>query len=72
MVLTEEELAHTHTGVILNDRLYRKLVAWAEKHYREYLTADDLVDIQLVEECRHALDDLTNLLQTGPIYSFQC
>jgi len=71
MVLTEEELAHTHTGIILDGRLYRELVAWAEKYYREDLSADDLVDIQFVEECRHALDDLTTLLQTGPIYSFQ-
>jgi succinylarginine dihydrolase len=44
---------------------------WIEKHYRDRLSIDDLMDYQLLRESREALDELTQILSLGNIYSFQ-
>ncbi|MEW6349662.1 MAG: N-succinylarginine dihydrolase [Thermodesulfobacteriota bacterium] len=67
----ESELATAHQGVFLTDELYARLLAWGERHYRESLWLDDLVDPLLVEECRSALDSLTEILGLGSMYDFQ-
>jgi succinylarginine dihydrolase len=71
VVLTEAEMAKMNTGVLWTESLHARLVEWVDKHYRDRLTADDLVDPKLVEESRAALDELTHLLQIGPVYEFQ-
>ncbi len=71
VVLTEGELETVHQGVFLTDELYGRLVDWGERHYRESLRLEDLVDPLLVEECRRALDSLTEILGLGSIYDFQ-
>ncbi len=71
VVLTGDQLGLTHQGVFLTDRLYENLCLWADRHYRDRLHPDDLVDPQLVTETRTALDELTQLLKLGPIYDFQ-
>ena len=71
VVLTEEELARVHPGVLLTEKLYGSLVAWVNRHYRERLTADDLADPKLLEESRAALDELTEMLGLGALYPFQ-
>ena len=71
IVLTETEYAAMNPHVQLTDDLYQKLVQWIEKHYRDQLTPDDLPDPQLLQEGRQALDELSRLLDLGPIYSFQ-
>ena len=71
VVLTEEECAATHQGVFLTEDLYNKLVKWGERHFREDLHVNDLVDPHLVDESRTALDELTRILGLGPIYPFQ-
>ena len=55
----------------INDARYASLCAWVDRHYRDRLSADDLADPQLLQECRTALDELTQLLQLGSIYPFQ-
>jgi succinylarginine dihydrolase len=62
VVMTEEEFGHIARGVIFNDELYRKLVGWVNRHYREALGPDDLIDPALMEESRAALDELSVLL----------
>lgn len=57
--------------VLLTDDLYVKLVQWIEKHYRDHLILEDLADRNLLEEAYHALDELTKILNLGPIYNFQ-
>ncbi|MZT09847.1 succinylarginine dihydrolase, partial [Citrobacter amalonaticus] len=44
---------------------------WADRYYRDRLTAADLADPQLLREGREALDSLTQLLQLGSVYPFQ-
>ncbi|WP_254424108.1 N-succinylarginine dihydrolase [Thalassospira marina] len=71
VALTEAELAATNPKSLLDDAGFTKLAAWVEKHYRDRLSADDFRDPQLLSEVRTALDDLTQLLNLGPIYDFQ-
>jgi succinylarginine dihydrolase len=69
--LTTEEKAKIHPYIFLDDVLYKSLVAWVEKHYRESLTVEDLGDPALLQESQSALDELTALLRLGSFYSFQ-
>jgi succinylarginine dihydrolase len=62
VVLTEEELAATHQGVIFSETLYERLGNWVEKHYRNELTPDDLKDASLMEESFVAHAELMHLL----------
>jgi succinylarginine dihydrolase len=63
VVLTQDELARMHQGILLTDALYHDLVSWVEKHYRDRIASDDLVDPALAEESRAALDALWPLLK---------
>ncbi len=71
IVLTEEERKSSLATIWLDEVLYKKLVAWVERHYREELSAEDLLDPHLMIESREALDALTQLLGLGSIYPFQ-
>lgn len=71
VLLTPDEAAAMHQGIILDERLYSLLKQWIKRHYRDKLSPDDLVDPQLLVECREALDALTKLLQLPSIYPFQ-
>jgi succinylarginine dihydrolase len=71
VLLTQEEMAAVHQPVLLTDKLYHKLHAWIEKHYRDELRPDGLADPKLLDESRAALDELTQILQLGTIYPFQ-
>ena len=71
VTLTDQEQSHAHAGVFLSNDLYLKLCNWGSRHYREELTTDDLRDPALLMESRNALDDLTQILNLGSVYSFQ-
>ncbi len=71
VVLTDEQVARISGNVPLTDALHGQLRAWIEKHYREQLTPDDLRDPKLLTEGRMALEELTRILNLGPIYEFQ-
>jgi succinylarginine dihydrolase len=71
VVLTEEELSRSHSGVFLTDELFAELWEWANRHYRDRLTFSDLADPRLVDETRSALDALTGILGLGSLYAFQ-
>lgn len=71
VVLGNEELKKINQQVLLNRELYIKIRSWIEKHYRDYLTSQDLIDPELLNESRTALDELTKILKLGSIYSFQ-
>jgi succinylarginine dihydrolase len=71
VVLREDELAAMHQGVLLDDRLLERLRKWVERHYREELRPGDLADPRLIGEGRAALDELTQILELGAVYSFQ-
>lgn len=71
VALKKKEYDAMHRPVQLTEELYQNLVKWVGKHYRDRLLPDDLADPQLLNEGRYALDELSNLLQLGSIYSFQ-
>ncbi len=71
VVLSEVELAATHPGVFLSERLYVELTDWVTCHYRESLLPDELADPALLRESRDALDELTRILKLGSIFQFQ-
>jgi succinylarginine dihydrolase len=71
VVLSDAELAATNPNFILDDARIDALEAWANKHYRDRLTPDDLRDPLFMEEAFAALDALTRLLGMGAFYGFQ-
>ncbi|RMF13271.1 MAG: N-succinylarginine dihydrolase [Gammaproteobacteria bacterium] len=71
VVLGEDQLAAAAPGVLMCDDLYEKLVSWVEKHYRDHLLPRDLADPSLLDECRTALDELTQITGLGSVYPFQ-
>ncbi len=71
VVLTATELEHSNQHCLMNEVKYEQLCQWVNKHYREQITIDTLMDPQLLEESRHALDELTQILHLGNIYPFQ-
>jgi succinylarginine dihydrolase len=71
VALTDKQLAALHARALLTPALYDQLVQWVHRHYREKLHPDDLGDPMLLDESHVALEDLTNILQLGPIYEFQ-
>jgi succinylarginine dihydrolase len=71
VVLNAAEREAMAPGVMLTADTHAALVAWVKRHYRDTLSAADLADPHLLEESRHALDELTSLLGLGSIYPFQ-
>ncbi|MFH1490457.1 MAG: N-succinylarginine dihydrolase [Pseudomonadota bacterium] len=71
VVLSEEELAGIHQGVLLTPGLVETLEEWVGRGYRDQLDPGDLGDRLFLDETRAALDELTRILGLGSIYSFQ-
>lgn len=71
VVLTEAEKKALLPEIFLNEAKYTTLKQWVERHYREKISGDDLLDPLLVKESQQALDELTKILNLGSIYSFQ-
>ena len=71
IILTEEEATRLRGRVILSEDLWLQLNRWVDRHYRETLQFAELVDPTLVVEAQTALDELTQILELGSIYSFQ-
>lgn len=70
--LNAHELAAMHQGVVVSNALLDDLDDWVMRHYRNRLHANDLGDPSLMDESLTALDALTELLNLGSIYPFQC
>ena len=70
VLLTPEESKALHQGIILTPALYKKLKTWIEKHYREDLAPQDLLDPKLMEESFRALDELEQILKLKKFYDF--
>jgi succinylarginine dihydrolase len=69
--LTDDEARAIGARVLLDDALADTLCAWVDRHYRDRLTPQDLVDPALAREGMTALDELTRILRLGSIYDFQ-
>ena len=66
IVLTAEQQSAMHSGIVLTDELYEKLVAHVEAHYRADLHPNDLLDPKLLDEARTAHEAMTHLLGLSP------
>ena len=71
IVLTDDEIRSINRSTLFDNDLFERLSAWVDQHYRDQLHEADLSDPLLLEESRAALDELTQLLDLGSIYSFQ-
>ena len=70
--LTDAERADVLAGCVFTPEKHAALRTWAERHYREQLSPDELADPRLIDEVRTALDALTGILQLGgDFYPFQ-
>lgn len=62
VVLNEQEIAATNPHIWLTESLYRQLVDWVNRHYRDILRPADLADISLLWECQQSLEALSRIL----------
>ena len=69
--LADEDRSAVRANVFLTAALDSALDRWIRRHYRERLAASDLCDPALLDESRHALDELTRILALPSIYPFQ-
>ncbi|MFN7164779.1 MAG: N-succinylarginine dihydrolase [Hyphomonas sp.] len=63
VVMTEEELATCHQGVILDEALIDDLQACVRTTYRDRLAPADLADPVFADECRIAREALLDILE---------
>jgi succinylarginine dihydrolase len=63
VVLTDQQRARLHPGIVLTDALYDQLVGWVHRHYRDELCPDDLRDPSLVDESHRAAAALSKIMQ---------
>ncbi len=71
VVLNEQQQQATHAGIFFTVPLYEQLKEWIKRYYRDCLILADLADPALLVETQAALDQLTQLLNLGSLYSFQ-
>ena len=71
VVLSDDEIQSINRSMLFDDDLFQALDAWVDQHYRDKLHEADLADPLLLEESRAALDELTQLLELGSVFSFQ-
>ncbi len=61
-VLTPEEWGEVPNGVKFNDRIYKQLTHWIDKHYRDRVLSADLLDPDFLRESRAASLALEGIL----------
>lgn len=71
VAMNESELAATNQQCLMSDTLFASLNQWVDNHYRDEIKDEDLLDPQLLVESRTALDELTQILNLGSVYTFQ-
>ncbi|AKA37028.1 N-succinylarginine dihydrolase [Yersinia ruckeri] len=71
VALNITELKAVNPRIMMTSALFVTLNDWVDRHYRDRLQLNDLADPQLLQEGRQALDELTQILDLGSVYSFQ-
>lgn len=71
VVLNKSEQDAVNKSCLMDNNKYLQLIEWVEKHYRDSIEPKDIQDPLLLQECRTALDELTQILKLGSIYDFQ-
>lgn len=68
VALTDRQAEAMHQGVIFTESLYKRLVSWVERHYRDTLLPEDLADPTLAIETQTALYELSRILNLPNLY----
>ena len=68
VALTDAQAQAMHQGVIFTEALYKRLVTWVERHYRDTLLPEDLADPALAIEVHTALEALSGILNLPNLY----
>jgi succinylarginine dihydrolase len=71
VALTDQQANAMHQGVIFTEALYKRLVTWVERHYRDTLLPEDLADPALAIEVQTALNELSGILNLPNLYEYQ-
>lgn len=71
VVLNSTEINEINPQIFFSEGLYEKLSEWINNHYPNKLTNEDLFNPAIYEKNCIALNELTNILNLGKIYSFQ-
>ncbi len=69
VVMTAEEAAAMHQGIILTDATLDWLTAWVERYYRDRLTLEDLRDAAFVRELWEAYEALEQIIGMPGLYT---
>lgn len=70
--LSISDLEAMHAPLLMTHDSIHELGNWVTKHYRDRLTPSDLRDPKVIIDVQTALDELTQILDLGSFYSFQC
>lgn len=71
VALNQAQLKAVNPKCFLTSEQFEVLYQWVDKHYRDELAPADLADPSLLTESYTALDELTQILGLGSVYSFQ-
>ena len=69
VVMTDEEAAAIHPGVVLTDARYGQLKAWVERHYRDRLQFADLRDVAFIDALQEAYAALEPIIGMPGLYT---
>lgn len=70
VVLNSEQAKAVHPAFILDHAKIDRLRGWVNKHYRDRVSADDLVEVAFAREVQTALEDLASLLASPDLYAY--
>lgn len=62
IVMTDEQAAAIHQGIVFSDPLHQSLNDWVTSHYRDSLSPDDLRDPKLIDESYTAFEALSKII----------
>ena len=69
--MTPQELAITNPFCLMTPVRLDELEGWVCRHYPAELRPEEIRDPRLMHRSRRALDELTKILNLGPLYEFQ-
>lgn len=71
VVLSAPQLQAVNSRFLLDSHKIDTLQEWVRRNYRDTIAPRDLADPDLMNDCYHALDQLTQCLSLGSYYDFQ-
>ena len=69
LLVNDEEFSQVNQKFLLNPKKLIDLRSLVSKHYRDNLSPEDLMDIQLMEESYTFLDELTQLARFRHLFT---